>query len=105
MKDVSTCAIVYSFKHLPMSQESFPIKRWTMMHSFFAGMGGYAIDTHPKSPDDSEFICGSPRITLTDDGVLFLARYGCLPDLSTETIIDKSKADPIAKSLVCIQAG
>jgi hypothetical protein len=70
-------------------------------------MGGFAIDTHPRSPDESKFIYryGSPRLTVTDAGTLFLAQHGCLPDISTETITDKRKADDISKGLVCVQAG
>jgi hypothetical protein len=76
-----------------------------MTHGFFARMGGFVIDTRPTRPEEGEFLHGSPRITVMAAGVLFLARHGCLPDISKEMIADKSKADPIAKSLVCIQAG
>jgi len=88
-----------------MTQDSFPIKHWTMAHSFFAGMGGFAIDTCAKAQEERDFVHGSPRLTVTGAGALFLAHHGCLPDISEEVITDKSKADPIAKSLVCIQAG
>jgi hypothetical protein len=81
------------------AQESFPIKHWTMTHSFFAGMGGYAINTRCESSDKSG------RVAVRGDGILLLARQGHLPDLSMEMISDKSKADSLAKTLVCVQAG
>ncbi|KAI9866182.1 MAG: hypothetical protein M1813_001743 [Trichoglossum hirsutum] len=84
---------------------SFPVKNWTIAHSFFAEMGGFAIVTRPNSPEEREFVHSSPRLTVTSRGVLLLAKHGCLPDVSLETIMDKSKADAIAKSLVCLQAG
>ena len=76
-----------------------------MTHSFFAVMGGYVIDTCAKTQDEREFVHGSPRLTVTGAGALFLAYHGCLPDISEEAIADKSKADPITKSLACAQAG
>ena len=75
-----------------------------MTHSFFAEMGGFAIDTHPNNLEEKEFIHSSPRITLTSDGVLFLAKHACLPDIPLEVINDKSKADTIAKGLALLQA-
>ena len=67
-------------------------------------MGGFVIDTHPTSPEEDEFIIGSPRITVTSSGMLFLAQHGCLPDVTRETINDKSKADHITKGLALLQA-
>jgi hypothetical protein len=65
-------------------------------------MGGFVVDT-----DDSgeEFIPGSPRLTITARGIILLAKTGHIPNLSKESILDKSKADNLAKSLVCVQAG
>lgn len=49
---------------------------------------------------------GRSRLTLTIDGLLYLAEYypHLIPDLSESTIWDKSKASALAKSLVCLQA-
>jgi len=46
------------------------------------------------------------RLTLTESGVLFLAKYcpEVLPDLSCEQINDQSKANGLTKSLICLQA-
>jgi hypothetical protein len=43
------------------------------------------------------------RVTLTPDGVLFLAQYGHFCKVKRSEIDDKSKADILAKSLVCFQ--
>ncbi|KAH7357307.1 hypothetical protein BKA65DRAFT_534990 [Rhexocercosporidium sp. MPI-PUGE-AT-0058] len=46
------------------------------------------------------------RLTLTTQGVLFLAASGySFPFISKETILDRSKADGLAKTVVCLQAG
>jgi hypothetical protein len=70
---------------------------WTMEQAFFALSGGFAIDSSSFSPH--------ARITFTPPGLLFLARLGLLPNESPEAVNDKSKADYVAKVLVCIQAG
>ena len=44
-----------------------------------------------------------PPETLTPDAVLFLARYGVFFDISSEEIMDKSKANVLGKILICIQ--
>ena len=62
-----------------------------MVHSFFAGMGGFVVDTKDVSP----YIPGSPRLVITANGVLILAEHG--------HITDKSKADIIAKALALVQ--
>ena len=66
-------------------------------------MGGFVIGT--DDPGTEAYIPNSPRITLTPNGILFLARTDHLPDISVESIKDKSKADHLAKTLVCLQAG
>lgn len=66
-------------------------------------MGGFAIDTYDSG--ETPYVPGSPRVTLTIDGILLLARLGHLPDIPITSIQDRSKADNLAKALVCIQAG
>ena len=76
---------------------------WTLTHSFYAVMGGYAFD----SPESTPFLPrSSKRMTITPRGVAFLAEHApeVLPDLSQEQIEDKSKASSIAKIIVCTQA-
>ncbi|KAL9111371.1 MAG: hypothetical protein Q9227_004248 [Pyrenula ochraceoflavens] len=70
-------------------------------------MGGFVFDMDrlPLDAKGESFIPARNRLTLTAAGVLLLAECGKLPDLSVTEIKDKSKADGIAKALVCLQAG
>ena len=61
---------------------------------YYVVMGGYEI-----IDSNGEFMG-----TVTPLGALQLAREGLLPEVSTDQINDKSKADSLAKTLVCIQA-
>ena len=82
---------------------------WTMTHSFFASTGGFAFDCSPYIYS-SENLKGylppgtSRRLTITANGMSFLAMHGCLPDVPKEDIKDKSKADAMAETLVILQA-
>ncbi|KAF3310279.1 hypothetical protein TWF173_009868 [Orbilia oligospora] len=71
---------------------------WTMMQCFFATMGGVAVQTRASTFN------GSPRITLSAEGVRMLSFLNRLPITDDREIRDKSKGDWLAKSLVCIQA-
>jgi len=69
-------------------------------------MGGFVFDLTSESASvllPSEL--PSRRLTLTPRGVGLLAECGLLPEISREEIGDKSKADDLAKALVCLQAG
>lgn len=70
---------------------------WTTSQAFFALSGGFAVPSSNFHP--------SPQLTLTSPALVFLARHGLLPRSSPTAVADKSKADTIAKLLVCIQAG
>jgi hypothetical protein len=59
-------------------------------------MGGFAADVQHLH-DEFE------RVTVTEAGVLYLARHGYLCKVKKCDIEDKSKADKFAKGLVCIQ--
>ena len=78
--------------------------RWTIVHGFYVVMGGFAMDS---STSEEPFLPeGRTRVALTPDGVRFLLEHepNSLPNISTEQIQDKSKADSITKTLVCAQA-
>ncbi|KAI9796676.1 MAG: hypothetical protein M1833_006016 [Piccolia ochrophora] len=82
---------------------------WTKTHSFFASTGGFAFDIGNETfaGDKEKYIFPSDcpqRITLTARGVALLAKCGHLPDISKEDILDKSKANGLAKALVILQA-
>lgn len=76
-----------------------------MQHSFYAGMGGFTVDMKTDR-DELVLTPESPRLTLTAQGVMFLIKCGVvLPEVSKESILDRSKADHLAKTLACLQAG
>ncbi|KAF2008385.1 hypothetical protein BU24DRAFT_313500, partial [Aaosphaeria arxii CBS 175.79] len=81
---------------------------WTTEQAFFALTGGFAIPAPSRleSATALENKSAAPtHLTLTPSGILFLAQLGLLPNTTPETVSDKSKADLIAKLVVCIQAG
>jgi hypothetical protein len=79
-------------------------REWTIVHSHYAVMGGFAIDTSTLSqkflPDKRT------RLTLTVDGFMYLLliKPHLVSYVSEENIVDKSKASKFAKTIVCIQA-
>ena len=67
-------------------------------------MGGFAFDT---SSAPAKFLPKETnRLTISLDGLRYIAEYApaLIPDISEEYIRDKSKADGLAKVLVCLQA-
>ena len=68
-------------------------------------MGGLALDIPRDLPESEQFVpdwaCGTWFITL--DGLINLLQIDKLPSLSKEEIKSKSKANGIAKALVCAQ--
>ena len=70
---------------------------YTLAQAFFIVAGGLAIQTKSFHKE--------PYLTVTPTGALELAKLGLLSPISEEVINDKTKADPITKMLVCIQAG
>jgi hypothetical protein len=81
------------------------INHWTKTHSFFALMGGFVFDVS-ANPKLCPLPLGETQVTLTPAGIQFLAEREphVIPDISAEYIRDKSKANHLAKTLVCIQA-
>jgi hypothetical protein len=73
------------------------LETWSTVQAFFAISGGFAVPSSTFHP--------STHLTLTPPALLFLAQHGLLPHSTTSAVADKSKADAIAKALVCIQAG
>ena len=70
---------------------------WSLVHGFYAGMGGFIFQSNNLNPDHQ-------RLTLTARGVALLAECGLLPDIEKEDILDKSKSDGLSKCLACVQA-
>jgi hypothetical protein len=72
---------------------------WTMTHSHYVLMGGFAFDN--KSLPHS-----SRRFFLCPKGVQFLGELdvNLIPDLSKQDIEDKSKSSNMGKLIVCVEA-
>ncbi|KAL8996922.1 MAG: hypothetical protein Q9169_003681 [Polycauliona sp. 2 TL-2023] len=81
---------------------------WTMTHGFYVAMGGLAFTIPPDLPESEQFVpkkaCGTWFITQA--GLKSLLKIGLdhMATLSEEGIKSKSKANGLAKALVCTQA-
>ncbi|KAL8690629.1 MAG: hypothetical protein Q9218_003963 [Villophora microphyllina] len=73
-----------------------------MTHSFFACTGGFAFDLS----ECKEFLPAEcpKRLIITARGMAVLARCGHLPNIPKADILDKCKANDLAKALVMLQA-
>jgi hypothetical protein len=71
----------------------------------YAGMGGFVFEMDLLPQGESAFIPNRDRLTLTQPGVLLLARCGRLPIVGLQDLKDKSKRDGIERFIVCVQAG
>ena len=73
-------------------------------------MGGIASEVPENAPQPTAFFPFHAKdiVFVTDDGIRLLSRHETgrkvVPNLSEEEIRSKSKANGIAKSLVCVQA-
>ncbi|KAF2114622.1 hypothetical protein BDV96DRAFT_647318 [Lophiotrema nucula] len=77
---------------------------WSMVHGFYIIMGGIAADTNGT---DENFLANDEgRMTLTEEGFELLCklRPGFLPNLTAGEVRDKSKANGLTKTLICLQA-
>ncbi|KAM0714818.1 hypothetical protein Q7P37_009282 [Cladosporium fusiforme] len=79
---------------------------WTMVHSFYGGMGGFAFDLSASGTTAaSPSIPGLRRLHVTPRGLLLLAKCGLLPRVTKDDILDKSKTDGVGKLICCVQVG
>ncbi|KAL7945347.1 hypothetical protein V8C42DRAFT_322874 [Trichoderma barbatum] len=78
------------------------LQQWTMVHGFYAGMGGFVFDTTTPDMQGPPFI-PQRRLHVTPRGIQLLAQCGLLPDILLEDIKDKSKTDGFAKLICCFQ--
>ncbi len=75
--------------------EKHKFSPWSLSQAYFAISGGFAADCS---------VFGIPkRVIFTPLGIVELAKLGILPDLSVDEVQDRSKADNIAKLIVCWQ--
>ena len=97
-QDLHTSLASIDLSH-PKNASSPPVARpkYTLGQAFFIVAGGLAIESKafPKET----------RLIITPAGALELAKLDLLEPISANVIDDKTKADPITKLVVCIQAG
>lgn len=67
-----------------------------MVYAHYVVMGRFPVDT--KRLHNS-----ATRATITTDGLFFLAGHGHFCRINKKETLDKSKADLLAKGLVCVQ--
>ena len=86
------------------TQHSNTRQAWTIVHSHFAVMGGFAIGFN--DPNSNYLPKNKARLILTPRALYELATKEptTIPNLTEEEIRDKSKANGLAKTLVCLQA-
>jgi hypothetical protein len=75
-------------------------EKWGLLHGFFAVMGGFVITLKGRDKYEELF---QNRFTITPRGILLLAELDLLPEVSQRIIRARSKADKLAKALVCFQ--
>ncbi|KAI4198747.1 MAG: hypothetical protein LQ350_005070 [Teloschistes chrysophthalmus] len=94
---------------LPFAVDKDPWSELTLVHGFYIVMGGFTFD-ESKDPKPRIWPRGTDRLTPNVMTVLACltshekALRDVLPWLSEEEIWDKSKANGLAKTIVCIQA-
>ncbi|KAF2116958.1 hypothetical protein BDV96DRAFT_598786 [Lophiotrema nucula] len=80
-----------------------PARNWSITHSYFTLMGGFGIQVQ-----DINFMVSKrhTRLTLTPHGLEFVAKHAphLIPEIPEGALRDKSKANGLAKTLVCLQA-
>lgn len=69
---------------------------YSLRYGFFVMMGGFVVDV-------SHLHNSLSRLTISAKGMAFLAKHGHFVKIPDATIRDKSKADMLAKALVCVQ--
>ncbi|KAK4225950.1 hypothetical protein QBC38DRAFT_481698 [Podospora fimiseda] len=76
---------------------------WTMTHSYWAIMGGIAVD---GSHANTKILPKETKALFTPSGVSMLLRHEpeLIPDISEQEINDKSKGGSWAKFIACVQA-
>ncbi|KAK0625470.1 hypothetical protein B0T17DRAFT_532864 [Bombardia bombarda] len=87
---------------------SFSSQTWDMTQCFYAVMGGFAVDipwTKNYSQHSDHDDPRQQRVTIAPEGIRLLSLLGRLPQIHESQIQDKSKADWMAKTIICTQAG
>ena len=91
----------------PLPEDRHP---WTIVHGFYALMGGIAIGTSENISESEKFLPSHLKGTwfVNHNGLKYLLDQGdnrdIFPNLTEEEIKSKSKANGLTKALVCVQA-
>lgn len=75
-----------------------PVKNFPLRYGFFVVMGGISTPSVTEITDDP-----NPPRTLGPCAIIFFARRGFFFDVSSDEIMDKSKANMMGKALICLQ--
>ncbi|KAI0707859.1 hypothetical protein C8Q76DRAFT_800174 [Earliella scabrosa] len=86
----------------PPWQRKYP---WTITHSFFAIMGGFVLQNPHDTPVDRYLPAWQGNGVLTEHGVRALMRGepDLIPDIPVDELLDRGKADGLAKMLLAWQ--
>lgn len=79
-----------------MSSQHTAVRSFSMAYAFYAVMGGFCANV--KSMHNT-----LTKVTVTTEGLWYLAEYGHFIEMSDASIGDKSKAGLLAKGLSCVQ--
>lgn len=83
---------------------------WTLAHGFYAIMGGFAFEIPENLPESKRFLPFHTReFWFVKEWVIqhLVAKEAgrdVIPNLSVEEIKSRSKANGLAKAIICIQA-
>jgi hypothetical protein len=81
--------------------EAFPTDTWNITQCFYAAMGGCGANIPWMDDVNNEAL---HSVVITPAGIRLLSFVGQLPKICKSQIQDKSKADWMTKSIVCVQA-
>ena len=92
----------------PMPRGQGRKHRWTIVHSYFGVMGGFAQIADGERnwfPLTTDGKTRHVRLTISPDALVYLEEHlpGSVPDLPQSLIEDKSKGSAFTKSIVCFQ--
>ncbi|KAF2141460.1 uncharacterized protein K452DRAFT_272338 [Aplosporella prunicola CBS 121167] len=107
VKIVRKIMILCGFRSRDYFKEESPSQMrhiWTDVHSFYAVMGGFAIQ--PTDISTNFLASNQMRMTVTPRAIDFIAKRepDLIPYISLKEIQDKSKASALAKAIVLFQA-
>ncbi len=78
---------------------------WTITHGFYAVMGGFVLENPRETPTEPYLPPWLRNGVLTPQGVRYLMEYApeLVPDVHEDELLDRSKADGLAKTLLVWQ--